>query len=89
MQSTQSNVVLFAEMQQDHTMALENLATATQDDRTSVTLLTKTILELPIQVVTLTAKLATAQSENAWLENLGHQSTPAEHGHRASINSTP
>ena len=52
-------------MQQDHTQAIANLATATQADRTSVALLTKTISELSSQVVLLTAKLATAQAENA------------------------
>ena len=76
-------------MQQDHTLALANLATATQADRTSVELLTKTISELSIQVAHLTAKLATAQAENALLKKSGHRSTPSEHGHRASSDSTP
>ena len=35
---------------QDHTMALENIATATQSDRISVVLLTKTIIEISTQV---------------------------------------
>ena len=61
-QSAQANAVLFANMQQDHTMALANIATSTQSDRKSVALLTKTIAELSTQVTTLTAKLATAQS---------------------------
>ena len=52
-------------MQQDHTQALANLATATQADRTSVALLTKTISELSGQVALLTEKLATAQANNA------------------------
>ena len=63
----QANAELFTEMKQNHTLALENLATATQSDRTSVALLTKTILELSSQVALLTAKLATAQAKNAWM----------------------
>ena len=77
MQVAQANAALFTEMQQDHTPALENLATATQSDRTSVVLLTKTISELSIQVATLTVKLATSQSENARLEKSGHCVAPA------------
>ena len=61
----QENAELFTEMQQDHTQALANIATATQADSTSVALITKTILELSNQVALLTAKLATAQAENA------------------------
>ena len=57
--STQANAALFTDMQQDHTMALVNLATATQADRTLVTMLTKTIAELSTQVATLPAKLVT------------------------------
>ena len=60
-------------MKKDHTLALENLATATQDDRTSVALLTKKILELSSQVTHLTAKLATVQANNTWMKKLGHQ----------------
>ena len=79
----------FTEMQQDHTLALTNIATATQDDRTLVTLLTDTISELSRQVAHLTAKLATAQAENAQIKKSGHRPTMAQHGHRASSNSTP
>ena len=63
--AAQAIIELFTEMQQDHTLALANLATATQADRTSVALLTKTISELSSQVALLTAKLATAQAKNA------------------------
>ena len=63
--STQVNAEMLTKIQQDHTLALENIATATQADRTLVALLTKTISELSTQVATLTAKLATAHSENA------------------------
>ena len=68
LQSAQANTMLFAKMKQDYTLALANLATATQADRTSVALLTKTILELSTQVATLTAKLTTAHSKNAYLK---------------------
>ena len=49
--AAQANVELFTEMQQDRTLVLANLATATQADRTSVALLMKTISELSSQVV--------------------------------------
>ena len=58
-------------MQQDHTQALANLATATQADRTSVALLTKTISEFSSQVALLTKKIATAQAENARMKKSG------------------
>ena len=70
----QSNAELFTEMQQDHTLALANLATATQADRTSVALLAKTISELSSQVAQLTAKLATAPAENALMKNWDNMS---------------
>ena len=75
-------------MQQDHILALANLATATQADRKSVTLLTKTVSELSSQVALLTAKLATTQAENVRMKKSGHQSTTAGRGHRASRNTT-
>ena len=65
----QANAELLTEMQQDHTLALANLATTTQADRTSVALLTKTILELSGQVVLPTSKLTTAQAESARMKN--------------------
>ena len=68
-QAAQSNAPLFTEMQQYHTLALANLATAKQANRTSVTLLTKTISDLLSQVAHITEKLATAQAENARLKN--------------------
>ena len=52
-------------MQQDHTLELANLATATQTDKTSVALITKMISEISGQVALLTAKLTTAQDENS------------------------
>ena len=61
MHAAQANVELLTKMQQDNTLALANLATATQADRKLVALLTKTILELSSQVALLTAKIATAQ----------------------------
>ena len=71
MQATQANAALFTKIQQDHTLALENLATVTQSNRTLVAMSTKTISELLGQFATLTAKLATAQSKNARLKKLG------------------
>ena len=67
--SAQANAVLSTKIQQDHTLALANLATASQADRTSFALLMKTIAELSTQVFTVTAKLATAHSENDRLKN--------------------
>ena len=52
--SAHKNAELFIKMQQDHTLALVNLATATQADITSVALLTETISELSVQVALLT-----------------------------------
>ena len=89
MHAAKSNSELFAEMQQDHTLALANLATATQADRTSVVLLTKTISDLSGQVAILTAKLATVQAKNARMKKSGHQATTDGHGNRASRNTTP
>ena len=71
MYAAQANAELFTEMQQDHTLALANLATTTQADRTSVALLRKTISELSVQVALLTSKLATAQAKNAWMKKSG------------------
>ena len=48
-QSAQTNAALFTEIQQDHTMSLENLATATKSNRTSVVLLTKPITYITTQ----------------------------------------
>ena len=67
--AAQANAEIFTKMQQDHTLALDNLTKATQADRTLVVLLTNIISELSIQVATLTAKLATAKSDNARLKN--------------------
>ena len=68
-QAAQANAELFTKMQQDHNLALANIATATQADRTSVALLTKTISELFCQVALLTAKLTTAQAESSRMKN--------------------
>ena len=87
--AAQANAELFTKMQQDHTQALANLATVTQADRTSVTLLTKTNSELSSQVALLTTKLATKQAENARMKKAGQKSTTAGHGYQASSNTTP
>ena len=84
--SAQSNAALFTKMKQDHTLALANLATATQANRKSVVMLTKTIAELSTQVSNLAAKLATAQYKNTCMKKLGHCSAPAEHGKCLSNN---
>ena len=62
--TAQANAELFVKMQQDHTLSIANLATATQADRTLVALLTKTISELSGQATLLTEKIATAQANN-------------------------
>ena len=49
-------------------MALENMATAKKSDRTLVALLDKKTAASSTQVTTLTANLATAQSENSCLK---------------------
>ena len=82
LQYTQDNAALFTEIQQDHTMALKSISTPTQDDRTPVALLTKTIAEISTQVFTLTKNLATAQSDNARLKIYEHSSARDDHGHR-------
>ena len=56
-------------MQQDHTLAMANLAMATQANITLVAFLTKTISELSIQVAHLNTKLATLQAKNSRLKN--------------------
>ena len=80
-QYTPANAALFAKMQYDHNMALANIVTETQADRASIALLIKTIVELSTQVFTLTAKLATTQSENVCLKISGHRSSSADHRH--------
>ena len=89
MHASQANAELFTKMQKYHTLALANLATATQADRKLVMLLTKTILELSGQVALLTAKLATSQGENVLMKKSVQQSTTSGHGHWASSNTTP
>ena len=84
--AAKSNAELFTEMQQDHTLALANIATATQAARASIALLTKTILERSSQVALLTAKLLIAQADNLHMKKSGQQSTTAGHGHQASRN---
>ena len=81
MHAAQANAELFTEMQQDHTLELANLATATQSDRTSVALLTKTISEMSGQVTVLTAKLATVQAKNVRMKKSGQQPTIDGHGY--------
>ena len=89
MHAAQANATILTKMQQYHTLALVNLAIATQSNRTLIALLTNTISDFSSQVATLTAKLATAQSENTHMEKSVHRSAPAQHGHLASSNRTP
>ena len=86
--AAQANAALFTEIQKDHTLALSNLATATQADRTLVALLTKRISDISSQVAHLTAKRAIAQAKNSRMKKSGHPSTTAEHRNRASNNLT-
>ena len=76
-------------MQQDHTLALVNLATATQANRISVALLTKTISGLSSHVAHANEGYKTAQAENARIKKSGHQSITARHRHWVSRNSGP
>ena len=62
-----ANAAMFAEMTQDHIHALENLATATQSDCTTVANMSKTITDLEFQLGQENAKLAEAQSSIATL----------------------
>ena len=58
---------MLAEMTQDHSHALANLATATQSDRTTVANMSKTIADLTLQLRKANTKLAEAQSSIATL----------------------
>ena len=62
-----ANAAMLAEMTQDHSNALENLATATQSDRTTVANMSKKITDLTLQLRKENAQLAEAQSSIATL----------------------
>ena len=62
-----ANAAILAEMTQDHSHALENLATATQSDRTMVANMAQTIADLTLQFVQANTKLVEAQSSIATL----------------------
>ena len=57
-----ANAAMLAEMTQDHSHALENIATATQSDRTMVANMSKTIADHTLQLGKANMKLAEAQS---------------------------
>ena len=57
-----SNAAMLAEMTQDHSHALANLATATQSDRTTVANMSKTIADLILQLWQANTKVLEAQS---------------------------
>ena len=59
---------MFTEMQQDHNVALANLATATKADRESASLVSKTISELTTQIASITKQLSDAHIEIAQLQ---------------------
>ena len=61
------NAAMLAEMTQDHSHALANLATATQSDRTTVANMSKTITDLTLKLGKAKEKLAEAQSSIATL----------------------
>ena len=56
-----TNAAMLAEMTQDHSHALANLATATQSDRTTVANMSKTIANLALQLGQANVKLTEAQ----------------------------
>ena len=62
-----ANATMFAEMTQDNSLALANLANATQLDRTTVENMSQTITNLTLQLGQENAKLAEAQSSIATL----------------------
>ena len=62
-----ANAAMLAEMTQDHSHALANLATATQSDRTTIANMSKTIADLTLQLGQANTKLAEAQSSIATL----------------------
>ena len=62
-----ANTAMLAEMTQDHSHALVNIATATQSDCTTVSNVAKTITDLTLQLGQANAKLAEAQSSIATL----------------------
>ena len=55
-----ANAAILVEISQDHTHALENLANATQSDRTTVANISKTTTNLTLQLRQANAKLAEA-----------------------------
>jgi len=68
-----NNAEIFRKMQQDHTEALANLATAARSDREAVTLLSKKISELTSQVTTLTKYLTNANKTITSLKRNGNR----------------
>ena len=62
-----ANAAMLAEMTQDHSHALANLATATQSDFTMVVNMSKTIADLTLQLGQANMKIAEAQSSVATL----------------------
>ena len=62
-----ANAAMFAEMTQDHSHDLANLATATQSNRDLVANISKTIADLTLKIGQASTKIAEAQSSIATL----------------------
>ena len=62
-----ANAAMLADMKQEHIHVLENLATATQSDCTTVANISKTIADLTLKLGQANMKLAEAQSSIATL----------------------
>ena len=62
-----ANVAMFAEMTQDHSHDLANLATATQSDYITIANMSQVITELTLQLRQENAKISEAQSSVATL----------------------
>ena len=69
MQEFHANQAMFAELAQDHSAALDNLANATQFDRMALIMLTATNATLTQQLIEANLKLPKALAETAWLKS--------------------
>ena len=62
-----ANAAMFSEMTQDHSLALANIATATQSDCTTVANMSQTITDLTLQLGQANENLTEVQSSVATL----------------------
>ena len=74
-QTDQANAAVQQQMQENHTQALANLATATAADRQAVTTLTATNAQLTAELATVTATIATLRRKLSALPT-GRSRTP-------------